>query len=646
MSNLVDIPLHSRGSIDRQYLAQNSVDSIGAEDADKFDGSRPTLTLKQDSVVSPADTSGSNEATRAENWPITQPAPMELEESEKKASPCLQTGSGLKNLIASSIIFSAGITIALIVQISVGTTQIDPHGAVISDVPLCSGIGKDILQQGGTAVEAAITTVLCVGLVNPHSTGLGGGGFMLIRDFKRNKVSVIDFREVAPKKITEYLGGTNASHEDLPVGGIVGIPGMLKGMATAHEQYKKLSWEKLFTPVIHLAEQGFDLTADLEKALKKFTYGELSAFGNMSLYYTYNGKWKTAGDLVTRVDLASSLRVIASQGSDSFYEGGIANSIVRAVSAAGGVMSRNDLKTYDAIERLPLSLNISGYNMRTVGAPASGAVVLSALNILEGLGIKADNLRSNYTYHCIIEALKFAFAQQSSLGDPDFQPRVDNITKLMLDKEAAALLRSKISVDSVIGDYEPFVEGSERQGTAHVSVIDQDDVVVSVTSSLGSPFGSKIMTSSGILLNDAILDFDRSTHNPENQMMPGKRPLSDMAPLIFQKLDKPCGLRGASGATKGSHIISSLVQVMVSIISGGSSVTDAIESPRLHPDARSNKVYIEEDFPRSTVDGLKAKGHNIESVPKGIGVVNVLDKTEDIIAGHADSRGTGKIAKY
>lgn len=574
-----------------------------------------------------------------------------------KTKQVLQSGKeisqsrGLRIIVASAILFSIIITIALILSIVFGEPQVGGNAGVASDVPICSDMGRDILRDGGNAVDAMVTTMLCCGVVDAQSSGLGGGGFMLIHDHKSHESSVIDFREMAPASAGP---GMYQGKQEALVGGLsVGVPGELKGMQTAHNKHGKLSWKSVVKPAADLARDGFKVTKSMAKV---FAQGRVktSEFKGLlrDTYVDQNGDFVQKGTHITRPQLAKTLDIIAEQGAGAFYDGQLSQSIIDAVTNAipAGIMTREDLKNYDVVIRDAVETTYNGHKILSAPAPASGSVLLFIMNVLEGFKLTSADKTSVETFHRIIETLKFAYEKQQQLGDPDKDKtgQVKNTTDFLNSKGEASYIRGLIT--NVTKD-ETGKFNKLDQGTSHISIIDAQELMVSVTTTVNYWFGSRIMTSTGILLNDQMADFfiptpgSTQTQNQLNAIGPGKRPLSNMAPTILENEDRPCALRMVVGAANGSRIISGVVETLLNVVSFGErNLTRAILSPRIHYDAIARDTEYEPGFPDQIVKGLSELGHKMVQTSEGINIVQAVSKVNNTLQAVSDPRKGGRAA--
>ncbi|KAF9740903.1 hypothetical protein PMIN06_011178 [Paraphaeosphaeria minitans] len=487
-------------------------------------------------------------------------------------------------------------------------TSSDPRlGAIASESKLCSRIGTDLLRAGGNAADALVGTVFCVGVVGMYHSGIGGGGFMLVRSASGAYES-IDFRETAPGAASEdmYAGNRNGS----VFGGLaVGVPGELRGLEYLHRGYGKLSWEEVMRPAIELAEGGFEAGQDLVRYMdvaEKSIYGRdfLSEEPAWAEDFAPNGTRVREGDILTRKRYAKTLRAVAEGGANVFYEGPIAEATVEAVRAANGTMTLEDLRRYKIRSRAPLQAEYKNFKLTSVGAPAAGAVILSTFKTIEGYEGMNDAKATNLSTHYLDEALRFAYAERSSLGDPDFVSGTAAHQDTMLSEASAARKRSKISSSHTlpVEEYNPDgYEILENHGTSHIVAADASGLAISLTSTINLIFaGGLIVPSTGVILNDQMNDFSLpNTRNefgyppsPSNYIRPGKRPLSSIAPVIVEHASNGT-LYYVIGSAGGAKIISAVAQNLWHVLDHNMSAPDALHEPRFHDQLVPNVVAFE-----------------------------------------------------
>ncbi|KAJ3324532.1 Dynein heavy chain 1, axonemal, partial [Blyttiomyces sp. JEL0837] len=503
------------------------------------------------------------------------------------------------------------------------------NGAVSSENSLCSNAGVDMLKQGGSAVDAAIATSLCIGVTNMYSSGIGGGGFMLLRS-ANGSYEYIDFREEAPAEA--FTDMYNSNPKDAQIGGLsVAVPGEIRGFELAHKRHGKLPWAKLFQSSIEICEQGWHVTAMLEKRMKGASELILRD-AEFRGVFAPNGVLLTAGQLIKRPKLGKALRRIAEFGPDEFYVGEIAKSLVNTTQSAGGILTMKDMSSYQAKMHDPLVGFYHGRRVITTPAPSSGGVILSILNILEGFNLQMEGV-TGLNIHRLIESWKFGFAQRSLLGDP-IDPIYTNISQIeqaMLQKENAAVIRKKISSSKTFDPdyYSPKFDILDDHGTMHVSVLTAGGDAVSLTSTVNLIFGAQIMDPEfGIILNDEMDDFSIPgvpnafglAPSPYNFIHPFKRPLSSCVPVMVEKDGE---IEIVSGASGGSRIITSTLQNIVSMMDFGMNVAEASKQPRLHHQLSPNEIMVEYEFDAQISKYLEARGHKINRMAKGTVVTGV-----------------------
>ncbi|XP_077464462.1 glutathione hydrolase 7 isoform X1 [Stigmatopora argus] len=552
---------------------------------------------------------------------------------------CACQRDGLKVIITAGLTFATGVTVALIMQIYFGDPQVFHQGAVVTDVARCTSLGFDVLGRQGSSVDAAIAAALCLGIVHPHTSGLGGGGVMLVHDIRKNETRVIDFSETAPSAIREELLQTNL---DFNPGLLVGVPGMLSGIHQAHQLYGRLAWKDVVTVAADLARDGFNVTHELAEALAKIQKQNISdAFRDLFLP---NGQAPLFGLLSRRLDLASILYAVAEKGISEFYSGNLTQEIVSAVRVNNGVLTEDDLGNYSTVLQQAANINYQGHHVMATPAPHAGIGLIAALNILEGYNITKHVPKKNI-YHRTAESVKIALALASGLGDPIFDTSISEMVSKMMSKQQASLLRQMINDSQAFpaSHYTPLFGLEDDAVAAQVIVMGPDDHIVSVVSSLNKPFGSRIVTPSGILLNSQIMAFSwpnktqTSTPNPYNSLQPGKRPLSFLMPTAVRPSNGLCGTYIAVGSSNGAKSLSGLTQVLLNILSSRENMSDSLAFGRLHPQLEPDTLLVDAEFLEEDVELLEAKGHKIERI-NVLSLVEGTRRTNDLIIGVADPR--------
>ncbi|OBT85554.1 gamma-glutamyltransferase [Pseudogymnoascus sp. 03VT05] len=507
------------------------------------------------------------------------------------------------------------------VEASVFLSRDDSRGAVASESSICSSIGIDLIRRGGNAVDAAVGTTLCVGVIGMYHSGIGGGGFMLVRS-ETGEYEDVDFRETAPAAAYEDM------YANFTIGSIVGgdasgVPGELRGFEYVHKKYGKLPWAMVVMPAAKVAERGFLVTQDLfgfmTSTVKKGQHF-LTEDPSWAIDFAPNGTLLQPGEIMTRKRFGKTLRTIAQKGANAFYEGPIAEATIRAVQLANGSMTLDDMSQYDIISRKPVSIDYRGYKMFSTGAPSSGAVALNTFKIIEGYNMSdPDNLKLNT--HRLDEAIKFSYGSRNELGDPDFVEGIADFQAHMLDTSNAHATRHRISDDHTLdpADYNPkLLSHPDSHGTSHIVTTDASGLSITLTTTINLSFGSRLcVPETGIIMNNEMNDFSIPGVSNEfgfvpsrnNYIRPGKRPLSSITPVIVEKADG--SLYVVTGAAGGSRIITATIQALWHVLDHGMTMPEALAQPRLHDQLLPAQVRFEVGYDNATTAYMRAKGHNI-----------------------------------
>ena len=489
--------------------------------------------------------------------------------------------------------------------------------------PLAVDAGIEMLEKGGSALDAAIAVQMVLGLVEPESSGIGGGAFLLYWSEKEKKLRTYDGRETAPAaaKPDRFL---NMKFLEAAVGGrSVGVPGVVAMLELAHKKHGRLAWRELFQPAIRIAESGFDVSDRLRGVLEQERFLRADAEAR-ALYYS-------GGQRVVNKAYAATLRTLA-RGGGAFYHGEIAADIVRSVQARGGDLTLRDIAGYKAVEREPVCGPYRGYRICSMGPPSSGGIaVLQILGLLERKGFDAAPPRSAAAAHLFAEAGKLAYADRARYGaDADFVPVP--VARLLsshyLDK------RAKLITERAMPLAPP---GDSEGGTSHFSIADAEGNVVSMTTTIESSFGSRLMAR-GMHLNNELTDFD-FVPGGANEVAPGKRPRSSMAPVIV--FDAAGRVRMALGSPGGSWIINYVAKTLVAALDWGLDPHPAIDAPNLGN--RNGPTVLEEGSAAvSLAPELKARGHEVRFAPLESGV-HFIERTPGGWRGGADPRREGTV---
>ncbi|KAL7425269.1 hypothetical protein Q5752_000957 [Cryptotrichosporon argae] len=510
-------------------------------------------------------------------------------------------------------------------------------GAVVSEQTRASQIGTDMLLAGGNAADAIVATIIAVNTLAPYHSDLGGGGFAIVRQAD-GEYTALDFRHEAPRGITMQLFKDGASTS---VGGAaVAVPGQIRGLAELHRKYGRLPWATLLEPSIRLARDGAAVRGDLREFTLRETnppYSGALAGSWMEHDQAYaalfkDGQMLAEGDTYFRPEMARALEILAERGADAFYEGEIAEGIVRAVRDRGGVMTLDDLRHYRPRWTTPISAKYRDDTLWTVPAPASGAIWLSAMSTLSHL--PAAGAGTVLDYHRVTEALRLAYGQRTQLGDPAFVPGLNEKQASWISEASTRKRAAMISDEQTFPpDYykPPHVGIKNDAGTSNVTAADETGLVISITTTIGLNFGSRIMVPGyGFVLNDSMDDFsvegvaNGTGYEPSraNFVEPGKRPLSSSCPYIVEGADGRPVLAG--GSAGGSTIISANTQVARLVLDYGFTAAEALRASRLHNQILPNVSQIErsnttrgitvDGFSDELAAGLAGKGHALEWV--------------------------------
>jgi gamma-glutamyltranspeptidase / glutathione hydrolase len=529
------------------------------------------------------------------------------------------------------------------------------NGMVVAQEALGARVGADILQKGGNAIDAAVAVGFALAVSYPRAGNIGGGGFMVIHRADGSDTT-IDYREAAPGGINakSFLDASgNADPEKSRASALaIGVPGTVAGLALAEKKYGsgKFSLAELIAPAIAMARDGIVVTDNTEETVAS-VHARLARWpASAKIFLKADGAALDPGDRLVQSDLAATLETIAKEGPGAFYEGPVAQKIADAVQAAGGVMTVDDLKNYQPIERAPVRGTYRGYDLVSMPPPSSGGVeLLEMLNILEGYDLAHDD--EAQTLHLMIEAMKRAYADRALfLGDPD---KVQNPVARLTSKSYAADWRATIDPARATPASDIRAGGivqPEGHNTTHFSVVDRFGNAVSNTYTLNFSYGVGLVAEgTGIVLNNELDDFAAKPDTPNaygltgaeaNEPGPGKRPLSSMTPTIVLKDGKPFLVTGSPG---GSRIITTVLQVIVNVIDRGMDIAAAVSAPRVHDQWLPDQVYAEPGISEGLIAALQARGDKI--VPqRPFTSANSIMVTPEGFVGAADPRSPAALA--
>lgn len=526
---------------------------------------------------------------------------------------------------------------------------------VVTAHPLATKVGLDILRKGGNAVDAAIAVHFALAVVYPQAGNLGGGGFLIFRG-KEGKTDALDFREKAPAASTEtmYLDSAGNVLANKSRFGVFacGVPGAVDGMWEAHKKYSRLTWGELVTPAIELAYKGYQITQQEAQNLNDERFNFIRQSSIQPVFVKMD-PWQE-GDWLIQKDLAQTLSRIAGYGRDDFYNGATASLIVSDMSKSGGLITHEDLRNYKSVWRTPLEFDYKDLHIITMPPPSSGGILLYQLLAMTGdFPLKDYGFHSAAAVHLMTEAERRAYADRAMhMGDPDYW-------KVPLKKLTdAAYLKSRMA------DFQPdkatpsakVAAGQikESEETTHFSIVDAYGNAVSVTTTLNDSYGSRrVVTGAGFIMNNEMDDFSAKPGAPNmygaiggkaNAIVPGKRPLSSMTPVIVTKGGKTWLVAGTPG---GTTIPTSVFQLIVNVAEFGLSLPDAVQSKRFHHQWAPDKIFIEEGaLTEEVIQKLTAMGHVVE--PRSpIGRVDaILHLPNGHWQGVADERGDDAAMGY
>ena len=525
---------------------------------------------------------------------------------------------------------------------------------VVTSEQLASQAGAEILKKGGTAIDAVIASQMVLNVVEPQSSGIGGGLFLLYHHHKTNQNIYFNGRETSPHKAfdTMFLN-SNGQPKDLnsALGGIsVGVPGGLSALYQAHQKYGKLPWRQLFAPAIKLAKNGYPLTNKTVANLQK--YPHLKQFADMAVYYDHQKNPKPVGTIIQNPLLAKTLTTIANQGIKPFYQGEIAKKIVGKVQNSvinPGLLEITDLKNYKTTSGSLLCSTYRSYKICTMPPSSSGVTVLQTLGILENFDLGKYQPNSASAIHLIAEATKLAYADRNQyLYDSTSVPTSQMLDKQYLKQRASLINLQKAQQKITYGIFDNFIvqptgKNIDKPSTTHLVVLDKYKNAVSMTSSIEYVFGAGI-TAEGFFLNNQLTDFsmvptDEKGNLVANRVLPNHRPRSSMSPVFV--FDNQNRLIMATGSPNGPRIIQHVLKVLIAVLDWQLNVEQAVSLPNFI--ALNAKLELEAN---TEIVGLskqlKKLGHQVEIavIPSGLQVF-YIDYNINKIYGSADYRRNG-----
>uniref|UniRef100_A0A8C8Y1D4 Glutathione hydrolase 5 proenzyme n=1 Tax=Panthera leo TaxID=9689 RepID=A0A8C8Y1D4_PANLE len=578
-----------------------------------------------------------------------------------------------RRAMVSMVLLGLGLALAIIVPAVVLSrhhahcgSQAFAHAAVAADSKVCSEIGRAILQQHGSPVDAAIAALVCTGVVNPQSMGLGGGVIFTIYNATTGKVEVINARETVPASYVPRLLDQCEQAQPLGTGAQwIGVPGELRGYAEAHRRHGHLPWAQLFWPTISLLRGDYRMPFTLSQFLQ-------SDFLRPSLYMTslrklfFNGTEPLkAQDPFPWPALAATLETVATEGAEVFYTGTLGRTLLEDIANQGSQLTLQDLAEFQPEVVDALAVPLEDYTLYSPPPPAGGAILSFILNVLKGFNFSSESVarpegRVNL-YHHLVETLKFAGGQRWRLWDPRSHPDIQNASQDLLGEALAQHIQQQIDArgDHHLSHYSLAGAWGHGMGTAHVSVLGEDGSAVAATSTINTPFGAMLYSPrTGILLNNELLDLCwRRSPDSRVTPLPGetedptgcwlevrlRRPPSSMVPSIL--ISAAQGSKLVIGGAGGELIIPAVAQAIINKLWLGFDLRTAIEAPILHVNSEGHVEY-EPNFSREVQKGLQDRGHNQTMRPFFLNVVQAVSQDGACVYAAADPRKGGEASGY
>ncbi|CAN8193142.1 unnamed protein product [Coccothraustes coccothraustes] len=552
--------------------------------------------------------------------------------------------------LLSLALLAAAVTLVVILSQPRCAPQQHLHGAVAADTESCSLIGRNILKSGGTAVDAAIAGLICTSVMNPQSSGLGGGVIFTIYNASTGAVEVINARETVPRVFPHnLLSGCDAGFPIVLLCSSgphwIGVPGELRGYEEAHKRHGRLPWKALFEPTIKLLSEPLAISPVLDKILRHPAFSKPGK--SLCPLLCAGDRFLKLGEAFRWQALQRTLRAVAEHGAAALYEGEIGRALVEDVRKAGD-LSLEDLQAYKA--EVSSALNITLNNHTKVfapGPPMGGAVLMFILKVLEEYKFHKASLATPEekveTYHHIAEALKFGNMLRPHMSDPAFSEAQVLVGTLLSDQFAeSARQRIDARGDHPVSHYsllESLHKGQHRSlGTSHISVLAADGSAVSATSTINFPFGSFVYSNqTGIILNNELADFCIANRS----IKPGEKPPSAMVPSILISESGDMLVIGGAG---GGWIISATTMAIINKLWFGYDLEHAISAPVMH--TQDDSVLFEETFSKEVRTGLLGRGHKEKKDTLAMNVVQGISKEGKCISAYSDKRKLGKSAGY
>lgn len=505
----------------------------------------------------------------------------------------------------------------MVINLNDKQTKTSKEGLISVSHPLAAKIGKDVLDQGGNAMDAVIAIQLALNVVEPFASGIGGGGYLLYYEQSTGSITAFDARETAPEHVDKqfYLddSGEYKSFFDMTTHGkTVAVPAIPKLFDYIHKRYAKLSLEDLINPAIELAIEGHAANWATEKYSRQ-QHARLTKYHETAQVFTHENQYWREGDWIIQPELGKTFQILREQGFNAFYKGDIAKQLVNVVKACGGTITLEDLAKYDIQIKAPISATFKDYDIYSMGPSSSGGItVIQILKLLEHVDLPSMGPRSVDYLHHLIQAMHLAYSDRAQyLADDNFHevPVQSLIDDDYLKARSTLIDSNKANIDiehGVVSDCISHTDVEENHTeTTHFCVIDKEGNIASFTTSIGMIYGSGItIPGYGVLLNTTMDGFD-VVDGGINEIAPYKRPLSNMAPTIVMYHGKPILTVGAPGAIS---IIASVAQTLINVLVFGMDIQQAIDEPRIYS-SHPNRIEWEPQFSQSTILALIARGH-------------------------------------
>jgi gamma-glutamyltranspeptidase/glutathione hydrolase len=531
---------------------------------------------------------------------------------------------------------------------------------VVTTDELASEVGLRVLRSGGNAVDAAVAVQFALAVVNPEAGNIGGGGFMVLRTADGN-AAALDFREKAPLAATRdmFLDAAGNLTDESVVGHLAaGVPGSVAGMWAAHERFGSLPWPDLVEPAVALAE-GFEVRPRFLGSLGTSMIEALSAYGaSARQFLPRDGQPPEVGDTLRQADLAATLRRIRDHGPQDFYAGRTAELIVAEMQRGGGIITLDDLASYQAQWREPIAFPYRGHTVISMPPSSSGGATMAEMaGILERWDLGSMTWHGPEMIHLYAEAWKRAYADRNHyLADPDFVDMpLERMTSAAYAAERAATISQAAATPSAEVAPGLVPASSEGDNTTHFSIVDGEGNAVAVTTTINSFYGSKVtVAGAGFVLNNEMDDFAAKPGTPNqfglvqgenNAIEPGKRMLSAMTPTVVLAPDG--SLLMVTGTPGGATIITTVFQTISNVLDYGMNVVQAVSAPRVHHQHLPDQIYYEEDgLDDATVAALEALGHTLVERGGISGDVQMILMADGVMTAWSDPRRGGKALGY